>query len=56
MATSKPKPKAVPIRLPAEMVARVDKLRDPLVPREPFVRDLLDKALTARERKVNARK
>lgn len=52
MTTNKPKqPKAVPVRLPAEMVARVDKLRDPLIPREAYVRDLIDKALTARERK-----
>jgi len=33
------------------MVARIDRLRG-LVPREAFVRDLLDKALRAQERKA----
>jgi len=43
--------KPVPVRIPPETVARIDALRG-LVPREAFVRDLLDKALKRRERKV----
>jgi hypothetical protein len=48
MATTKP----VPIRIPPEMVARIDALKDPLVPREAYVRALLDRALKAEERKA----
>lgn len=44
-------PKSVPVRIPAEMVARLDLLRG-LIPREAYVRDLLDKALKAQERKA----
>jgi hypothetical protein len=47
MATTKP----VPVRIPPEMVDRIDALRG-LVPREAYVRDLLDKALKATERKA----
>ena len=47
--------KPLPVRLPAEMVARIDRLRPPLVPREAYVRDLLDKALKAQERKAAKR-
>jgi predicted DNA-binding protein len=47
MADNKP----VPVRLPAEMVKRIDQLRDPLVPRAAYVRDLLQKALSELERK-----
>ena len=54
MNTSK-SPKAVPVRIPAEMVARIDALKDPLIPREAFVRWLLDRALTAEERKAAKR-
>ena len=43
--------KPVPVRIPPEMVARIDDLRG-LVPRETYVRALLDKALKAEERKV----
>jgi hypothetical protein len=46
--------KPVPVRIPPEMVARIDRLRG-LVPREPYVRDLLDKALKAQERKASKR-
>jgi hypothetical protein len=44
--------KPLPVRIPREMVARIDRLRDPLIPREAFVRRLLDKALAAEERKA----
>jgi hypothetical protein len=44
--------KPVPVRIPPEMVARIDALRPELVPREAFVRVLLDKALKAEERKA----
>jgi hypothetical protein len=47
--------KAVPVRIPPEMVARIDALKDPLVPREPYVRALLDRALKAEERKAAKR-
>ncbi len=47
MATKKP----VPVRIPPELVARIDALRG-LVPREPYVRALLDRALKAEERKA----
>ena len=47
-------PKPVPVRIPPEMVARIERLRG-LVPREAYVRDLLDKALKAQERKANKR-
>jgi hypothetical protein len=42
-------PKQVAIRLTAEQVARIDRLRD-LAPREPFVRRLVDEALATREK------
>jgi hypothetical protein len=45
------KPKALPVRITADMIARIDKLRDPLVPRERYVRWLLDRALKNEERK-----
>jgi predicted DNA-binding protein len=51
MAASKP----VPVRIPAEMVKRIDALKDPLVPREAYVRALLDKALTVEERQALAK-
>jgi hypothetical protein len=43
--------KALPVRIPAEVIERTDKTRDPLIPREAYIRDLLDKALKAQERK-----
>ena len=54
---SKPDPhaKPVPIRIPPDMVARIDALKDPLIPREAYVRHLLDQALTALERKAVTR-
>ncbi len=53
MPTTKPD-KPVPVRIPPEMVARIDRLRG-LVPRETYVRDVLDKALKAQERKLEKR-
>ncbi|MGI8712387.1 MAG: hypothetical protein ACR2NR_04245 [Solirubrobacteraceae bacterium] len=50
MTTTRP----VPVRIPPEMVARIDRLRG-LVPREAYVRDLLDKALKTQERKPEKR-
>jgi hypothetical protein len=44
--------KPLPIRIPPEMVSRIDRLRPELVPREAYVRSLLDKALKAEERKA----
>ena len=37
------------------MVERIDRLRDPLVPRERYVRWLLGKALETEERKAGKR-
>jgi hypothetical protein len=48
---SAPKPNHIPVRIPLDMIARIDRLRDPLIPREAYVRHLLDKALKAEERK-----
>jgi hypothetical protein len=51
MTTNKP----VPVRIPPEMVARIDAVKDELVPREAFVRRLLERALQAEERKATKR-
>lgn len=49
------KPKFLPVRVPIEMVARIDKLRG-LVAREAYVREvLLEPAIKAEERKVAKR-
>jgi hypothetical protein len=40
------------VRIPVEMGDRIDALKDPLAPREAYVRVLLDKALKAEERKA----
>lgn len=49
------RPKAVPVRIPPDMVARIDALKGELVPREAYVRHLLEKALKAEERKASKR-
>jgi len=49
------KPKPLPIRIPVEMVERIDRLRGDLIPRERYVRYLLDRALKAEERKAAKR-
>jgi len=46
--------KPLPVRLPPDLVARIDALRG-LAPRETYVRHLLDKAVTAEERKAAKR-
>jgi hypothetical protein len=51
MPNAKPA-KAVPVRITPELLVRIDKLRDPLIPREAYVRWLLDRALSAEERKA----
>ncbi len=43
-------PKSLPVRIPAELVERIDRLRG-LVARERYVRHLLEKAVKAEERK-----
>jgi hypothetical protein len=46
--SNNPKPipeKGVPIQLPKAIIERIDAVRDPLIPRQAFVRDLVDKAL-----------
>lgn len=47
-----PKAKSLPVRIPGDMVSRIDALKDPLIPREAFVRRLLEQAITAEERKA----
>jgi hypothetical protein len=42
----------VMIRIPRELAARIDNLRHATVSREAYVRDLLDRALVAEERKA----
>jgi hypothetical protein len=49
-----PNPKPLPVRIPADMVKRIDRLRG-LVPREAYVRHILDRALTSEERKAAKR-
>ena len=44
--------KALPVRIPADMVARIDALKDPLIPQAAHVRHLLEQALKAAERKA----
>ena len=46
--------KPVPVRIPPELVERIDALRD-LVPREAYVRRLLERAVAAEERKAAKR-
>jgi hypothetical protein len=46
--------KSLPVRITAEQVARVDRLRG-MVPRERFIRYLLDQALKSEERKAAKR-
>ncbi len=48
------KPKPLPIRVDREQIDRIDRLRG-LIPRETYVRDLLDKALKQQERKAAKR-
>lgn len=55
MRTSPSRAKAVPVRIPPDMVARIDALKGELVPREAYVRHLLEKALKAEERKASKR-
>jgi hypothetical protein len=45
-----PRAKPVPVRIPPELVLRLD-LQRGLIPREAYVRDLLEKALKRQERK-----
>jgi hypothetical protein len=49
--TSTSKDKPLPVRLPRDLVERIDEIRG-MAPRETFVRYLLDKALTSEERKA----
>jgi hypothetical protein len=48
------KTKPLPVRITAEQVERIDRLRG-MVPREPYVRWLLERALKAEERKAAKR-
>ena len=46
--------KPLPIRIPRDLVERIDRLRG-LVPREAYVRDVLDRAIKAEECKARRR-
>lgn len=48
--TSQPPRKPLPVRIPRALVDRIDALRG-LIPRETFIRELLDRAVSAEERK-----
>lgn len=41
--------KPIPVRIPPELLDRIDAIRPRLVPREAFVRDLLARALDLAE-------
>jgi hypothetical protein len=41
--------KGVPIRITPELIDRIDEIKPDMIPREPFVRHLLDMALTMLE-------
>ena len=50
------KPRHLPIRIPPEMVSRIDRVKPDLVPRETYIREvLLEPALKAEERKAAKR-
>ena len=51
MPTTKPSPKSLLVRVPYPLVDRIDALRG-LVPRERYIRHLLEQAITAEERKA----
>jgi hypothetical protein len=55
MSSSPARTKPVPVRIPPAMVKRIDDLKGDLVPREAYVRHLLEKALSAEERKAAKR-
>jgi hypothetical protein len=48
-AATKAKANTIPVRIPVELLERADRLRGPYIPREAFIRDLLDKALKTLE-------
>jgi hypothetical protein len=54
VAETKNAAKSLPVRIPAELVERIDRLRG-LVPRERYVRHLLDKAARSEERRAKKR-
>jgi len=43
--------KPLPVRIPRNLIERIDRLRD-LVPRETYIRHLLETAVAAQERKA----
>lgn len=50
-----PPPKSLLVRIDHALVDRVDALRGPLVPREPFIRQLLTQAVEAEEKAAKKR-
>lgn len=47
-----PNHKPLPVRISADQVERIDRLRGELIPRERYVRHLLERAIAAEERRV----
>lgn len=45
----KPPTQTLPIRITGDLIDRVDKIKPDLIPREPFIRQLLDERLTQME-------
>jgi hypothetical protein len=48
--------KALPVRITPELVARIDAVKGDLVPREPYVRWLIEQALAVIEPDAGGRK
>jgi hypothetical protein len=51
--TTKGPRKPLPVRIPGELLDRIDKIRDPDIPRERYIRRLLTQAVEVEERKNN---
>jgi len=41
-----PKPANIPVRIPIDLIDRIDAIKPKMVPREPFVRALLEDIVT----------
>jgi hypothetical protein len=46
--------KPLPVRIPRELIERIDRLRG-LIPREAYIRDVLDRAIKTEERNTKRR-
>ncbi len=50
MANTRQYTKPIPVRIKPDQLVRIDRLKGELVPREAYVRHLLEKALAVEER------